>query len=167
MTAYAENMSQKWKEGTTLDIHKEVIKVTSTIISKSVLGSDIKSEEGDLVGNALLICAEYFNHLLIPFGNLVGKIPFLRVNKDFQDAQKRLDSIVYDMIKEHQDNESKAGVTQTDLLYTLLHAHDAEACIGRMSDLQLRDEVMTIFLAGHETTANALGHFIYCRKTQL
>ena len=161
MTAYAENMSQKWKEGTTLDIHKEVIKVTSTIISKSVLGSDIKSEEGDLVGNALLICAEYFNHLLIPFGNLVGKIPFLRVNKDFQDAQKRLDSIVYDMIKEHQDNESKAGVTQTDLLYTLLHAQDAEAGIGRMSDLQLTDEVMTIFLAGHETTANALTWTFY------
>src|SRR5215212_300702 len=161
MTTYAENMAEQWKEGITLDIHKEMIKVTSAIISKSVLGSDINSEEGDIVGNALLTCGEYFNRLLMPFGNLIGKIPFLRVNKDFQDAKKSLDSIVYDMIKEHRDNESKAGMAQTDLLYTLLHAQDAEAGIGRMSDLQLRDEVMTIFLAGHETTANALTWTFY------
>ena len=161
MIAYAENMSEQWKDGITLDIHKEMIKVTSAIISKSVLGSDVNSEEGDIVGNALLTCGEYFNRLLMPFGNLIGKMPLLRVNREFQDAKKKLDSIVYDMIKQHRDNENKADVDKTDLLYTLLHAQDAEAGIGQMSDLQLRDEVMTIFLAGHETTANALTWTFY------
>jgi cytochrome P450 len=162
MTTYAENMCQQWNDGITLDIHKEMIKVTSSIISKAVLGSDIKSEEGDQVGDALLTCAEYFNRLLTPLGGLIGKIPILRINKDFQVAKKKLDSIVYDMIKEHRDNESKiVSPQQIDLLYTLLHAQDEEAGIERMSDSQLRDEVMTIFLAGHETTANALTWTFY------
>jgi cytochrome P450 len=160
MTAYAVNISQRWEDGITLDIHKEMIHVTSAIISKAVLGSDIKSEEGNQVGDALLTSGEYFNRLLMPFGELIEKIPILRVNKGFQQAKKKLDSIVYSMIKEHRDNESK-GETKDDLLYTLLQAQDAEAGIARMTDLQLRDEVMTIFLAGHETTANALTWTFY------
>ena len=48
-----------------------------------------------------------------------------------------------------------------DLLYTLLQAQDTEAGIGRMTDSQLKDEVMTIFLAGHETTSNALTWTFY------
>ena len=66
------------------------------------------------------------------------------------------------MIKEHRDNE-RSGVRKAegDLLYTLLQAQDTEAGIKRMNDTQLRDEVMTIFLAGHETTANALTWTLY------
>src|ERR1700745_1108190 len=64
------------------------------------------------------------------------------------------------MIKEHRDNEKK-GTQRGDLLYTLLQAQDTEAGIGRMTDLQLKDEVMTIFLAGHETTSNALTWTFY------
>jgi cytochrome P450 len=96
----------------------------------------------------------------MPFGELIEKIPILPVNKGFQQAKRKLDSIVYNMIKEHRDNEKK-GTQQGDLLYTLLQAQDIEAGIGRMTDLQLRDEVMTIFLAGHETTANALTWTLY------
>ena len=160
MTTYAVNMCKRWEDGSMLDIHKEFIHVTSAIISKAVLGSDIKSEEGDQVGDALLTCAEYFNRLLMPFGELIEKIPVLPINKGFQAAKKKLDSIVYSMIKEHRDSESK-GVSQGDLLYTLLQAQDTEAAIERMTDSQLRDEVMTIFLAGHETTANALTWTFY------
>jgi cytochrome P450 len=160
MTTYAVRMCQQWEDGITLDIHKEMIHVTSAIISKAVLGSDIKSEEEDEVGNALLTCIEYFNRLLMPFGELIEKIPILPINKGFQHAKKKLDTIVYTMIKEHRDNETKSE-KNADLLYTLLQAQDAEAGIGRMTDSQLRDEVMTIFLAGHETTANALTWTFY------
>jgi cytochrome P450 len=160
MTAYAVNICQRWEDGVTLDIHKEMVHVTSAIISKAVLGSDIRSEQGNQVGDALLTSAEYFNRLLMPFGELIEKIPILHVNKGFQQAKKKLDSIVYNMIKEHRDNES-TGETKEDLLYTLLQAQDAEAGIRRMTDSELRDEVMTIFLAGHETTANALTWTFY------
>ncbi|MGC1931557.1 MAG: cytochrome P450 [Candidatus Nitrosopolaris sp.] len=160
MTTYAANMCQRWQDGIILDIHKEMIHVTAAIISKAVLGSEIKSEQGDQVGDALLTCVEYFNRLLMPFGELIEKISILPINKGFQQAKRELDNIVYNMIKEHRDNERK-GIQQMDLLNTLLQAQDEEAGIERMTDSQLRDEVMTIFLAGHETTANALTWTFY------
>ena len=160
MTSHALHMQEGWKDGSTLDIHKEMMHVTSEIISKAVLGSDIKAEE-DEVGVALQTCMEYTNRLQMPFGELIEKIPILPINKGFQSAKKKLDSIVYNMIKEHRDNESKGVDHKEDLLYTLLQAQDTEAGIGRMTDLQLKDEVMTIFLAGHETTSNALTWTFY------
>ena len=160
MTAYATNMCQRWQDGMTVDIHKEMMHTTLEIISKAVLGSEVKLEKNDEVGNALMVCMEYFNRLQMPFGELVEKIPILPVNKGYQRAKRLLDSIVYNMIKEHRDNERR-GIQQGDLLYTLLQAQDEEARIGRMNDTQLRDEVMTIFLAGHETTANALTWTLY------
>jgi cytochrome P450 len=159
VTDYALRMCEKWDDGITLDIHKEMMHSTLAIISKAVLGSDIKPD-GDDVGDLLLTCMEYSNRVQMPFGELLEKIPILPVNKSFQRAKKKLDSIVYNMIKEHRDNESK-GTNQPDLLYTLLQAQDTEAGIGRMNDSQLRDEVMTIFIAGHETTANALTWTFY------
>jgi cytochrome P450 len=137
-----------------------MVNLTSAIISKAVLGSDIKSTEGSQVGDDLLTCAAYFNRLLMPFGELIEKIPILPINKGFKQAKSRLDSIVFNMIKEHRDNQTK-GSKNTDLLYTLLDAQDSDAGINRMTDTQLRDEVMTIFLAGHETTANALTWTFY------
>jgi cytochrome P450 len=160
MTSHAVRMQERWKDGSTLDIHKEMMHVTSEIISKAVLGSDIKAEE-DEVGVALQTCMEYFNRLQMPFGELIEKIPILPINKGYQSAKKKLDSIVYSMIKEHRDTESKGVYHKDDLLYTLLEAQDTEAGIGRMTDLQLKDEVMTIFLAGHETTSNALTWTFY------
>lgn len=158
ITSHAIRMCERWKEGTTLDIHKEMMHVTLEIISTAVLGSDIKPEE-DEVGVALQTCLEYFNRLQMPFGELIEKIPILHINKGYQSAKRKLDSIVRNMIKEHRDKESVYH--QQDLLYTLLQAQDTEAGIGRMTDLQLKDEVMTIFLAGHETTSNALTWTFY------
>src|SRR5919199_2342556 len=160
MTACAVNMCQRWHDGIIVDIHKEMMHITLEIISKAVLGSEVKLEKDDEVGNALMVCMEYFNRLLMPFGELIEKIPILPVNKDYQRAKKILDSIVYNMIKEHRYNQLK-GIQQGDLLYTLLQAQDEEAKIRPMNDTQLRDEVMTIFLAGHETTANALTWTLY------
>jgi cytochrome P450 len=158
ITSHAIRMCERWKDGITLDIHKEMMHVTLEIISTAVLGSDIKPEE-DEVGVALQTCLEYFNRLQMPFGELIEKIPILPINKGYQSAKKKLDSIVYSMIKEHRDKESVYH--QEDLLYTLLQAQDTEAGIGRMTDLQLKDEVMMIFLAGHETTSNALTWTFY------
>ncbi len=160
ITSQAVSMQQRWKDGSTLDIHKEMMHVTSQIISKAVLGSDINPEE-DEVGSSLQICMEYFNRLQMPFGELIEKIPMLPINKGYQSAKKKLDSIVYNMVKEHRDNERKGVYHKEDLLYTLLQTQDTEAGIGRMTDLQLKDEIMTIFLAGHETTSNALTWTFY------
>ena len=65
------------------------------------------------------------------------------------------------MISEHRKNLDRGKKEEDDLLFTLLQAQDEESGIGKMSDIQLRDEVMTIFLAGHETTSNALTWTLY------
>jgi len=157
MIKQANDMCNSWHDGAILDIHKEMTKLTLAIICKTVLGYDIDPEH-DEVGDALLTCMKYFNRLLMPFGELIEKIPLLPINKGFQKAKKDLDSIVYSIIKEHRKKLDKGDDKEShdDLLLTLLQAQDEEAGIGRMTDEQLRDEVMTIFLAGHETTANAL-----------
>lgn len=160
VTSYGNQMCQQWKDGVNIDIHKEMMDVTSAIISKAVLGSDVKSKYST-IGDALLTCMEYSNRVQMPFGELIQKIPILSINKGYQTAKKKLDSIVYDMIKQHRHDQSKGINHDHDLLYTLLQAQDKEAGIEKMTDSQLRDEVMTIFLAGHETTANALTWTFY------
>ena len=157
MVKQALDMCNSWNDGTILDIHKEMIKLTLAIICKTVLGYDIEPGH-DEVGENLKTCMKYFNRLLMPFGELIEKIPLLPLNKGFQTAKRDLDSIVYRMIKEHRKKLDKGHEKKEDddLLFTLLQAQDEEAGIGKMTDEQLRDEVMTIFLAGHETTANAL-----------
>ena len=70
----------------------------------------------------------------------------------FKRAKAELDSVIYALIEDHR----REGRDRGDLLSMLLMAQDEEGEGGRMTDVQLRDEAMTIFLAGRETTANAL-----------
>lgn len=184
MVDYAERLSQEWKDGETIDIHSEMMHVTSAIIAKSILGSEIVGEESDKVNDALLTSMQFLNRMLMPFGELIEKMPLLPATKNFRKAKNTLDSIVYRMIKEHREsivNETKEKLGDTgsfsnhhrshDLLYALIEAQepdggraaeDATALpTSQMTDLQLRDEVMTVFLAGHETTANALTWTFY------
>jgi cytochrome P450 len=168
MADYAERISEKWEDGMIIDIHREMMYITSAIIAKSVLGSDIVDVESDKVNRALLASMEYLNRVLMPFGELIEKIPILPINKDFRSAKNTLDIIVYRMIEEHRKskNEIKSkrleeNIDDHDLLDTLIEAQDPQLGIKQMSDIQLRDEVMTIFLAGHETTANALTWTFY------
>src|SRR5919202_5771498 len=126
MTTYAVNMCQRWHDGMIVDVHKEMMHTTLEIISKAVLGSEVKLEKDndDEVGNALMVCMEYFNRLQMPFGELIEKVPILPVNKGYQRAKKILDSIVYDMITKHRDNDNR-GINKEggiDLLYSLLQA---------------------------------------------
>jgi cytochrome P450 len=180
---YAERMSEGWQNKMVIDIHSEMMHITSAIIAKSVLGSELVDIENNKVNSALLTSMEYLNQILMPLGGLIEKIPVLPVNKNFRSAKNTLDSIVYRMIKEHRhdraieenskSNEDIKGAGNNnnnknvnsqynhDLLHTLMEAQDKEAGIKQMSDIQLRDEVMTIFLAGHETTANALTWTFY------
>lgn len=182
MVDYAELLSKQWNDGEIIDIHSEMMHITSAIIAKSVLGSDIIGTESDKVNAALLTSMQYLNRMLMPFGELIEKMPLLPANKNFRQAKNTLDSIVYRMIKEHRDKamgEAGEKVQSTnsissrpahDLLYALMEAQDPEeqAAVATtasstepMTDIQLRDEVMTIFLAGHETTANALTWTFY------
>jgi cytochrome P450 len=139
---------ETWHEGQELDLAEEMMKLTQTIALKTLFGSELKSEAAR-VGEALGIVMRYqLNRLRSPL-RLPEKWP-TRSSRRAQGAYDFLDSIVYRIIAERLA-DPKLG---DDLLSRLLHALDEDG--SKMSPKQLRDEIMTIFLAGHETTALTL-----------
>lgn len=88
---------------------------------------------------------------MLPFSGLMDKLP-LPSNRRIKKSLQRLDSTIYRMIEERRVSRKD----RRDLLSMLLLARDEEGDRGGMTDLQVRDEAMTLLLAGHETMANAL-----------
>jgi cytochrome P450 len=150
MTDYAERYSSRWTDGAQVDIAHEMMRLTLAIVGKTLFNSDVESEADD-VRESLTEIMEMFQMLLLPYSEYLERLP-LPQNRRFLRARARLDAVIYRIISERRASGEDAG----DLLSMLMHARDEEGDGGGMSDRQLRDEVMTIFLAGHETTANAL-----------
>jgi cytochrome P450 len=92
-----------------------------------------------------------FPRFMLPFFDLIRRLP-LPSNRQADQARQRLDSLMYRIIQERR----ASGIDKGDLLSMLLLAQDEEGDGSGMTDQQLRDEVLTLLLAGHETTANAL-----------
>ena len=185
MANYAARMRDGWKDGSMVDISQEMMQLTLSIICKSVLNYDVESE-AQQVGRALTTVRNYSKRLQSPIGHVLDKIPILPAPKKAHEARKELDSLVYGLISDRrQQGESNSDKRYNDLLTRLLEAQDSDASQvrpsnaasasmstptsistststdGKMSDKQVRDEVMTIFIAGHETTANALTWTFY------
>ena len=150
MTGYALRMRERWHEGETRDISEEMMRLTLAIVGKTLFDADVESDAPD-VGEAMSVAMESFETLTLPFFELLQKLPLPRLRR-FDDARTKLDRIIYRLIEDRR----RSGIDRGDLLSMLLLAQDEEGDGGQMSDAQLRDELMTIFLAGHETTANAL-----------
>ncbi len=150
MVNYASRIGEQWQNGTTVDMHKEMMRLTLAIVGKTLFDADVQSEE-DEIGKALTEVIAQFPRLLFPFSELLDNIP-LPNNIRFNKARQRLDTTIYRMIEERR----VGGKDRGDLLSMLLLAQDEEGDRSGMTDLQVRDEAMTLFLAGHETTANAL-----------
>ena len=150
MVDYGRRWSERWQDGQTLDIAHAMSGLTLAIVGKTLFDANVESEAEE-VGQALTQIMELFQMIMLPYAELLEKLP-LPAKRRFQKARDRLDAVIYRIINERR----QSGVDRGDLLSMLLLAQDAEGDGGGMSDLQLRDEAMTIFLAGHETTANAL-----------
>ena len=150
MSSYAARTRDGWKEGEKIDIAREMMELTLAIAGKTLLNADV---EGDTraIGDAMTEVMRLFNYALLPFAEYLDNLP-LPWNRSFERARGTLDDIIYRVIAERR----ATGTDQGDLLSMLMLAQDAEGDGGGMTDEQLRDEAMTIFLAGHETTANAL-----------
>ena len=125
------------------------MRLTLAIVGKTLFDTDVE-QEADSIGGALTELMELFRLLLLPYSEYLEKLPLPPVRR-FQKVRGRLDEIIFRIIAEHR----RSGVDRGDLLSMLLLAQDEDGG-ERMTDTQLRDEAMTIFLAGHETTANAL-----------
>ena len=150
MTAYACQTRERWSDGETLDISEEMMRLTLGIVGKTLFDADVVSDAQE-VGQAMSVAMDLFNTITLPFYELLQKLPLPQFRR-FDDARLRLDAIIYRLIEERR----RGGQDRGDLLSMLLLAQDTEGDGGQMTDTQLRDELMTIFLAGHETTSNAL-----------
>jgi cytochrome P450 len=127
-----------------------MMKVTLAIVAKTLFSADVEGEANE-IGEALTTTFGAFNVGVLPFSEIIERMP-LPYMKRFYAARARLDATIYRIIEERRSSGEDKG----DLLSMLLLAQDTEGDGGRMTDTQLRDEAMTLFLAGHETTANAL-----------
>jgi cytochrome P450 len=149
MVSYAERMLESWREGEVRDVHQEMMRLLLEVVAKVLFDAEI--ERADEVGKALGRVAKRFDEQgsakLLRL--LLGRLP-TPTDLRFRRAVEQLDELIYGIVDERRASGNDTG----DLLSMLLHARDEEG--DRMSDGQLRDEVMTILLAGHETNALAL-----------
>jgi cytochrome P450 len=135
--------AQAWQPPSgVFDMHAEMMELTLRIASKTLFGADA-GEEADRVGAALHEVVMIFPDVLGPFGFIKRRLP-IGPTRRFRNARKVLDEIVLRLIEQRR----KSGEDRGDALSMLLHEST--------DDRQVRDEVMTLFVAGHETTANAL-----------
>jgi len=141
-----------------LDIAVEMMRLTREIAFKTLFSTDVRGE-ADAVGRALATVLDHINHGVWALLDLSERLPTPRKRR-YQQALSMLDKFVYRMI----DERRRGGKDLGDLLSMLLSARDQETGAG-MSDTQLRDEVMTIFVAGHQTTANVLAWTWYLLST--
>ena len=141
-------LKQRWQPDREVDIHEEMTALTLAIVGKTLFDADVESETSDEM-EAITNAFSLFHLTMMPFSELLEKIPFSPVRK-LHRARARINQIIYRIIAERRKRTKDRG----DLLSMLLHAQDEERGGARMSDEQLRDECLTLFLAGHETTAN-------------
>ncbi len=148
MVAYAERTASHWQDKTTFDIHHEMMRLTLQIVAKTLFDADV-TQDTDEVGQALEVVLRQFIARAATGFLLPETVP-TPGNLRMRRAVERLDRIIYRIIEERRKEDKDHG----DLLSILLCAQDDEGTT--MTDKQLRDEMMTLFLAGHETTAIAL-----------
>ncbi len=149
MTHYADQTSAKWADGETRDMAEEMLHLALAIVGKTLFNAEVEEEAGE-IGDALTEVIALFHTLMLPMADLLEKLPIPSVRR-FARARARLDVTIYRLIAQHR----ATGEDRGDLLSMLLQARDEDDG-EQMTDLQVRDEALTIFLAGHETTANAL-----------
>jgi len=148
MVHYSAKMRDLWTDGQQLDAHGAMNKLALDIVGKTLFNTDVTdvAERVAHILDTLLSMESRYTNLL---GHVIAKLP-LPGNKVFFDTIADLDEILYGMIREHRESGD-----QGDLMSMLLMAQDEDDGTG-MTDRQVRDEVSTLFLAGHETTAIAL-----------
>jgi cytochrome P450 len=154
MVGAAEAMLERWRptaeRGEPLEVHREMLRLTITVIGRTMLGmrTDGQGAEGQLV-EAYAEACEVINARLASFLDVPLAIP-TPANRRLKRAVGVIDRLVYALVEERR----RAG-PGAELLSRLLEARDEETGEA-MSPRQLRDEIITLFFAGHETSAGAL-----------
>lgn len=150
MTGAAMARQAQWTNGQLLDANRAMMDITLDIVASTLFGADVGAESSE-IGSALDDVFEAFTIGYGPLTPLLDILPSPR-RRRFEAGKRRVYATIDRIIAERRRHKQDTG----DLLSMLLHATDTEGDGTGMSDQQLRDEAITLFIAGHETTANAL-----------
>ncbi|MFC0523056.1 cytochrome P450 [Pontibacillus salicampi] len=154
MEEETKEMMANWKLDTPFNIHTELMNVALGIICRTMFGTDVNKDYltiSQAIDEIMTTSTKRIRSLI--------KIPLsvpTKENKKYVQSILALENVISSIIQKRREQPTP---TRTDLLSILMESRDKDGNV--MSERQLRDEVMTIFLAGHETTANAMGWTMY------
>jgi cytochrome P450 len=152
MAGTTADMLARWASldaGTVIDVHAEMMRLTLRIVGKTLLSADLESDAKQF-GEALNVAIHWANAYVESIVRVPPWFP-TPANLRFRSAQRTIEGVVLRVVEERR----RSGADQNDLLAMFMNARD-ETTGERMTDRQLLDELLTLTLAGHETTANAL-----------
>ncbi len=156
MTDFTERHIAAWCDGEIRDLHQELMRLTMSIVTQSLFGVDVTHENKKLAATLDELMTEFSFGDASPLGRLLNRLPTART-RHRAALLRPLDEAIYGFIKAGRERSEE----RDDLLSLLLAAQDNEGDGIGMSDQQVRDELMTLFIAGHETTANAITWTFY------
>jgi cytochrome P450 len=150
MVEYAEAMANSWQDGQTRDIHEDMMRLTLNIVMKTIFNQEVSEGEAKNIANAVDVAMDWFESKRKQGFLILEWFPRPE-NIRYKNAIQQLDKSVYSIINQRRNSGESPG----DLLSMLMEARD-EDDNSQMSDKQLRDELITLIIAGHETTSNTL-----------
>lgn len=150
MTFYANNLMNKWNDGMTIDVLSEMVEMSVEIAGKTMFSIDIIKEVPEIT-QALEKIMLLFGRITLPFSEYLIKLPLPSTYR-FYKAKAQLDNIIYKIINARR----KCRLDNGDLLSLLLKAQDQIGIKGGMTDQQIRDQALTLFLTAFDTTSLAL-----------
>lgn len=147
MVERAGVMLEGWRDGQELELSSAMSQVTLEIVGRALFGADV-ADDAKVISEAITVFMDRFEALMTSWVPLPVAWP-LPGNRRALAAIRRMDEVVYRMVRERRASSARGD----DLLSWLIEARDEQ---GALDDKQLRDELVTLLLAGHETTSLAL-----------
>ncbi len=153
-----ERLVTAWTEGETRDMHADMLLLALRIVGRTLFSMEFE-EDLPAIASAVDAFQNFLPLAFLPFPDLLQKLPIPSM-RQIRQGKADMDRVIYGVIRERRADPGDRG----DLLSMLLASVDTEEGSGaeaRMNDAQVRDECVTVLLAGHETTANALSFILW------
>jgi cytochrome P450 len=148
---YTARLGEVWTDGATVDILEEMIRLATAIAGRTMFHWDISPAVASDIGKSLGDAMALFSRVSLPYAERLLLLP-LPSNRRFFRARAHLDAVIYRLIEERRGDKRDQG----DLLSMLLLARDSEGDGGGMTDRQVRDEALTLFLTAFDTVSLSL-----------
>lgn len=163
---YTQRMSKRWQNNIFIDLFQEITHLTQSIISDILFDVDIDAEDSEIREILTAPLGIYNRYATLPFSELLTLLPLpsneilfklpLPYTKKFRRTRSKLDATLYQIIEEHRTSSDRG-----DILSMILMMEGNGEDSYTMSSQQLRDELMTLFIAGSETVASSITWALY------